>query len=124
MMMRRHRPIQQRESALHTHIWAALQTLLPSDCLAWSVENNNLGPIRGKNHVARGCIAGVPDLHILYRGRLLLIELKIPTGRLSPQQHEFLANARHCGAPTAVCRSLEDVVAFLKEQGVRLKGAL
>lgn len=122
--MRRFPTCQHLEDALHTHIWKSLDLLLPSDCLAWSVENRNCGPKEGKRRTARGCIAGIPDLHILYRGRLLLIELKAPRGVVSAEQKGFLTNARICGAATAICRSLDEVVDFLKKHGVRLRGTV
>lgn len=112
------------EDILHASIWRGLKLLLPDDCLAWSVENRGNGEREGKRRKIRGCVPGVPDLHFLNNGRLLLVELKTRSGRLTEAQECFHNRARFCGAPVRVCRSLEDVVAFLTENGVKIRGAV
>lgn len=112
------------EDKLHRSIWQQLKTLLPDDCEAWSVENRNLGPVAGRLNKLRGCKPGVPDIHFLYRGKLLCVELKYGRTQLSPHQKEMHARIRHCGGAVCVCRSLEDVAAFLTENGVRIKGTV
>jgi hypothetical protein len=59
---------------------------------------------------------GTPDLIILepggpYHG--FLIELKTPTGSLSPEQKRFLASAADRGYLTAVCRSAKEAIALI-----------
>lgn len=112
------------EDILHASIWRALQTLLPEDCLAWSVENRNNGAPEGKRRKCRGCVRGIPDLHFLHAGRLLCVELKTKTGRLRPEQKAFHERIIQSGGAVSVCRSLEDVVAFLTENGVKMKGSI
>lgn len=54
---------------------------------------------------------GCPDiLGQLYDGRLLAIEVKRPSGRLSPEQRAFLERAQRGGACAFVARSVDDVL--------------
>lgn len=112
------------EDILHASIWRALQTLLPEDCLAWSVENRGNGEREGKRRKSRGCIPGIPDLHFLHDGRLLCVEIKTKSGRLTASQEECHKRIIQSGGAVTVCRSLEDVVAFLTAQGVKMRGAV
>jgi hypothetical protein len=60
---------------------------------------------------SHGRIKGVPDiLGVLPDGRLLAIEIKTGTGKLSPEQREFIRKAEIRGAIAFMARSLEDVV--------------
>jgi hypothetical protein len=55
-------------------------------------------------------IKGVSDvLGILPDGRLLAIEVKTETGRVSPEQKEFIARINECGGMAFVARCLADV---------------
>ncbi|MPV99836.1 VRR-NUC domain-containing protein [Bombella apis] len=112
------------EDILHASIWRQLQHLLPETCLSWSVENRGNGEREGKRRKSRGCIPGVPDLHFLHDGRLLCVELKTKSGRLNEAQAALHERIRQCGGAVSVCRSLEDVVAFLTENGVKMKGSI
>lgn len=116
--------VEHREDKLHQFIWRALNMLLPDDCVAWSNENRRNGIREGARRKARGCIAGVPDMEFHYRGRALCVELKAERGRLSPEQRVLHARLKAAGTPVAVCRSLDDVIDFLRAQGVPVKGAV
>ena len=62
---------------------------------------------------------GIPDLlGVLPGGRAMLIEVKTPTGRVSPEQEDFLARAREAGAVAFVARSPRDLILGLREAGV------
>lgn len=53
---------------------------------------------------------GVPDITaVLDDGRMLLIEVKSKTGRLSKEQKEFHKKVEELGAMVIVARSVEDV---------------
>lgn len=61
---------------------------------------------------------GVPDIiGCIPGGKMLLIEVKTPTGVLSPEQGAFLDRFRAAGALAFVARSPEDVVAELAAAG-------
>lgn len=57
---------------------------------------------------------GFPD-HTLFLGggRVAFIEYKTPKGRFGPLQEWWLGKLEDFGCPTAVCRSKEDVEAFI-----------
>ena len=55
-----------------------------------------------------GCIASGP-----LPGRMLAIECKAPTGRVSPSQEKFLNMLMLMGALVVVARSVEDVTRWL-----------
>jgi len=53
---------------------------------------------------------GVADVLGIWRGHPLAIEVKTPTGRVSPHQKEFLEKWREAGGIGFVARRVEDVV--------------
>lgn len=61
-----------------------------------------------------GCIVrllsapDLPDLLVGYQGRWVLLEVKMPDGRLKPGQELFLNACQVMGLPAEVVRSVED----------------
>lgn len=51
-------------------------------------------------------------------GRILALEVKSKTGRLSPDQHIFLTDVLTAGGIAGVVRSIEDVQKIFKEEGL------
>jgi len=51
---------------------------------------------------------GFPDLAITKAGKVSLVELKTPTGKLTPDQVRFM----QAGWPVKVVRTIEDVLAL------------
>lgn len=72
------------------------------------------------NRKARGCIAGVPDIEIIYQGRCHRIELKAEAGVLSEAQIAYHRILKECGARVVVCRSVEEVQAAIEGWGIPL----
>lgn len=114
-------PRQHLEDDLQAKIILLLKWSLPADAKAWHVPN---GGKRGKIEAARmtrlGVVPGLPDIHLLYRGRLYCLELKSPKGQLSAIQTQTIAKLATCGAPTAVVREVGDVERALGEWGIPL----
>jgi hypothetical protein len=53
---------------------------------------------------------GSPDIHgYLKNGRALFVEVKRPSGRVSPEQQAFIERATANGAMAFVARSVDDV---------------
>lgn len=108
------------EAALHQQIARVLSVeIAPPGKISlhyamwWSVD---MAAYAGKApglRTARGCIAGVPDMQVVYRGRAHFIELKARDGRLSLAQREFAAGAELAGACCGVARSVEEVLELL-----------
>lgn len=67
---------------------------------------------------ALGVRAGAPDLIVFSAGRAFGLELKAPKGRVLPSQKEWGARAEQHGVPTAICRSLDEVLDALRGWGI------
>jgi hypothetical protein len=73
---------------------------------------------------ARGAVPGLPDLWLVYQGRLYLIELKRRGGQVSEVQELCHLALRRAGAPVAVCHSTPEVTEALRGWGVPLRGRI
>ncbi len=60
---------------------------------------------------------GVSDILGVWKGRLLAIEVKTKTGKLSEHQEEFLKDVNRVGGIGFVARSIDDVVRELNARG-------
>lgn len=58
---------------------------------------------------------GHPDYTILYDNRNLMVEFKVPGGKLSPAQEERIAALRRCGNKVVVCYSWEEGIMATKQ---------
>lgn len=68
----------------------------------------------GARNKRRGCISGVPDILIVWRGKCYWIELKrAKGGRVSDAQIETHAELDKAGSNVAVCRSWGEIQAAL-----------
>ena len=65
-----------------------------------------------------GMRKGVPDLVLLYSGRIMGLEIKRPDGALSREQKEFRIEWERAGGIYAVVRSVEEGKALLAAWGV------
>ena len=103
----------------------ALAWLLPPTGMAFAIPNQR----RGATHaeltalVQQGLRPGVPDLAVVHNGRVVMVEIKTDTGRLSPVQKLTIADLDRCGVPTVVARSLQAVIDGLEANGVALRQA-
>lgn len=79
------------------------------------------GVERGRVLQSIGLKPGVPDILVIDGGRALWLELKAPKGKLSMFQVVCHQNLHHARSSVAVCRSLDEVIAFLTEQGVPMR---
>jgi len=100
-----------------------LQIALPGDALihATLAEGNRggrKGVVDGARRKAMGQLAGMPDLMIAVRGRVAFMEVKTPSGRVSPAQKSVHENLSAQGLPVAVVRSVDDADRFIAEQGL------
>ena len=105
-------------------MWKALRVLLAPEVVCWSMENRHVGMLEGQRRRARGCIAGVPDMQLAWpMGQVTMLELKAPNGTVSPDQRAMHARLRAAGVEVGICRSLDEVLAFLRRQGVPMRVA-
>jgi len=73
---------------------------------------------------AMGVRAGIPDIGIVWDGKIAWLELKAGKGGASDIQlyrHEQLRRAR---SPVSLCKTIDDVIAALTAAGVPLKARL
>lgn len=94
--------------------WAALP-----DCVWFSCPN---GGYRLKTEAARfkglGVKAGVPDMVFVRNGIAHGLELKTPTGRLTPAQINFLEAWRKAGGRAQVAFGLDEAINVLNAWGL------
>ena len=113
-MTRRNRP----EDALHQTVAEFLgikrNLALPSDAVWTTMPAGGGGKVRGAKLKARGLKPGWPDILIVYRGRLICIELKSPKGVRSPAQKLIHAQLSAAGALVYTATSLAAVEGFLR----------
>jgi len=116
---------QHLEDDLQEAVCTLLKWALPVDAAFWSVPNGGLRHTREAARMTRlGVRAGIPDLHVVYRGRLFCLELKAPKGQLSASQGQVISKLETCGVPTAVVRSISEVERALRAWGIPLSARL
>lgn len=113
------------EDDLQAAVVTFLRWALPADAWHWSVPNGGRRHTREAARMSRlGLTAGVPDLHVVYRGRLHCIELKAPRGTLSAVQAQAIEKLFRCGVPVVTCRSVEAVENALRVWGIPMSARL
>jgi hypothetical protein len=117
---RRENPEERLQAAIVQHLNLRAQ----SDVIWYHPAN---GGLRSKRTAARmksqGVVAGVPDLaFVLPGGSAAFLELKSPTGRLSPAQKAFGEKCEAMGVPYAVSANLDNALAILVAWGVLKHG--
>ncbi len=94
-----------------------LKALRAHPAVVWC-ERMNSGAARVGNRFIRFGWPGCPDvLGQLKDGRLLGVEVKGPTGKLSSEQAVFLERIRGAGGVAFVARNCRDVFSNLESKG-------
>ncbi|PRY20107.1 VRR-NUC domain-containing protein [Aliiruegeria haliotis] len=100
----------------------ALRVVLPHG----SIVHHSANEVTSGNRSARsrqailqgmGVHRGFADLIVLSGGRVLFLEVKSQTGRLSPAQADFRDVVRDQGFAWALVRSVDDALGALAEHG-------
>ena len=96
-----------KESAALVEVLKALNA---HNAVAWC-ERMNSGAVRMGSRFVRFGFKGCPDvLGQLRDGRLLGVEVKSPTGKLRPEQSDFLERIRCAGGVAFMARDCRDVL--------------
>lgn len=100
----------------------ALRFVLPRGAIVHhSVNEVASGDRRGKTRqailVGMGVHPGFADLIVLSEGRVLFLEVKSKTGRLSPAQMVFRDAVQAQGLAWGLVRTVEDALAALADNG-------
>lgn len=88
--------------------------------LAWEIFNQGIFRRSTRSFVKndqRYRPSGIPDVIAHKDGKTIWVEVKAPGGYPSAEQKAIHERLRAQSIPVAVCRSIEDVDAFLKEVG-------
>ncbi|MFO1262786.1 MAG: VRR-NUC domain-containing protein [Rhodoferax sp.] len=86
-----------------------LKALRAHPAVSWC-ERMNSGAAKVGNRFIRFGFKGCPDvLGQLRDGRLLGVEVKSPTGKLRPEQSDFLERVRSTGGVAFMARDCQDV---------------
>lgn len=115
------------EEALQRAVVQLLALYEQRDLLAFAHVPNGerRDPVTGGRLKAMGVRAGVPDLLLWIRGgRALGIELKAGLGKISPEQMYWHARVSSLGHRVYVCRSVDEVEAVLRIEGVPAVGKI
>jgi hypothetical protein len=65
-----------------------------------------------------GLKKGMPDIQIMWAGKIIGIELKARRGTRSAAQRHMHTQLTWAGVPVAVCRDTDDVILFLRKHAV------
>ena len=106
----------------------ALRVVLPRGSIVHHSANEvTSGDRSGKARQAilqgMGVHRGFADLSVLSGGRVLFLEVKSATGRLSPAQADFRDAVQDQGVSWALVRSVDDALGALAEHGFTTRTA-
>jgi hypothetical protein len=79
----------------------------------WSVDMANYGGKTPGLRTLRGCIAGIADMQVLFKGLAHFIELKAWDGELSPEQCAVATDVLIGGSRFGVVRDAREMLALL-----------
>lgn len=121
------------EDDLQIEVAAYLDRVLPDDAFWWHTPNQGRGDAKTKQQAfgqklmgqklkSMGMRAGMPDILILYQGRLYGTDAKSRTGGLSESQEETQPKLIAAGASIVpLFRTIEEMEATLVAWGIPLK---
>lgn len=101
---------------------ADLEWLLPKGAFAWHTPNGGSRNVREAANLKRqGVKAGIPDILILWSGKLFGLELKSQAGRISDSQAVTFPILREAGMRIEVARSHGEAIERIREMGIPLR---
>lgn len=123
----------QYEDDLAVEAAAYLDRVLPEDAVWWHTANQGHGLGRTPRALmdarkmamklkSMGMKSGIPDILILWQGRLYVTDAKSRTGNLTESQKEMLPKLERAGAAVKpTFRSLDELESHLTTWGIPLK---
>ena len=113
-MTRRKHPEDDLHMAVAQYLGVEKNLAIPDDAVWTTVEHGGKRGAREAGRLKRkGLKPGWPDIIVVYRGRVVVIELKAPGGRLSPAQKTMHEHLKLAGALVYTATSIEAVEGFL-----------
>jgi hypothetical protein len=102
-----------------TKLAETLPRYLDPACTFWSaLENKPISRLSGMFAKRRGVRSGLPDVHVLYRGKSIYVELKSHRGVASKVQKQVRAELLAAGAEWWMARSAGAALTALHLSGV------
>jgi hypothetical protein len=96
-------------------------TWLPADCFYSAVDATSTSPKTGKMRRLRGLKAGLPDTWVVYRGKLITIELKSRQGKCTPSQRAVRLALLRAGADWWEARSPNGAMRVLERAKIKFR---
>lgn len=110
------------EDILQIQVVRFLRIAAPDLLFFHAANGGSRHPAEARKFKDMGVLPGAPDLcFVLPDGRFGAIELKVGKNRLTTDQLLFREACNRASAPYAVCRSLDEVEATLRDWGVKLR---
>ena len=111
------------EFAFQAEVASFLDDALPAGTFWTSVESfaGLDDPTLRTRLIERGVKCGFPDVLVVHRGRLIVLELKTGAAELSPAQERVRSDLRTAGAAGHLARDLVAVEDALRGEGVPLR---
>lgn len=111
--------LDESEDELHKSVRALLDIALlpPAVWTTFPAGMYQLAKTTGGRLKAYGLKEGIPDIMLLYDGRVMWIELKRRSGRISTVQRTMHERLERAGTPVYVCRSSAAVADALAREG-------
>lgn len=114
------------EADIQRQIIAFLRTVLPTGSIVHHAANEIAsggrdGHVRQAILLGMGVHPGFADLVVLSGGRVLFLEVKSASGRLRAAQEAFRDSVLQQGFCWALVRSVDDVIAALREFGFKTR---
>ena len=100
-----------------------LEYALPPGATWTSIDAGDvkLSPAQASLRKRRGIKAGWPDMQVLWQGHYIGLELKAPKWRVRANQTDVGLSIIEAGGHWESCRSIADIEAVLRSQGVPLR---
>ena len=98
-------PPRREEEKIHMAVVQHLETRGVPGLLCWHTPNEFIAHVAHRTKLKKlGAKAGVADLLFLHAGKFFALELKIPSGRLTDVQRDFIAAVIAAGGSAAIGR--------------------
>lgn len=99
-----------------------LQIMLPHDAIVFAVPNGgSRNVIEVVNMKRQGLTPGIPDLLIVYRGKVFGLELKSQSGAMTDSQKTMFPKLRTAGMRIEIARSHSEAIQHIRDMAIPLR---
>lgn len=116
------KPRRKEEASLQVQVMNVLDRTLPKDAFAFHCPNGgSRNIIEATNLKRQGLKAGVPDIIIIWAGRVFGLELKSKSGKVLDSQRTVFPLLRAAGMRVEIARSYNEAIDLIKQFGIPLR---